>query len=49
MWQDPVLRHVCIGAVITSAVGFGAVAWVPSYLVRSHHLRSSPSVSISQP
>jgi MFS family permease len=39
MWQDRVLRHICIGAVITAAVGYGALAWIPSYLVRSHQLQ----------
>lgn len=38
MWQDPVLRHVCAGAIITATVGYGALAWIPSYLVRSHHM-----------
>jgi MFS family permease len=39
MWQDPVLRHICIGAIITATVGYGALAWIPSYLVRSHHMQ----------
>lgn len=38
MCQDPVLRHVCSGAIITATVGYGALAWVPSYLIRSHHM-----------
>jgi MFS family permease len=38
MWQDPVLRQVCVGAIITAAVGYGALAWIPSYLARSHQL-----------
>lgn len=38
MWQDPVLRHVCIGAIITATVGYGALAWIPSYLIRSHQM-----------
>ena len=38
IWQDPVLRHVCIGAIITATVGYGALAWIPSYLVRSHQM-----------
>jgi MFS family permease len=38
MWQDPVLRHVCAGAIITATVGYGALAWIPSFLVRSHHM-----------
>jgi MFS family permease len=38
MWRDPTLRQVWAGAVITAAVGFGALAWIPSYLARSHQL-----------
>ncbi len=38
MWQDPALRQIWAGAVITAAVGFGALVWVPSYLARSHQL-----------
>jgi MFS family permease len=38
MWRDPALRQVWAGAVITAAVGFGALAWIPSYLARSHQL-----------
>ena len=38
LWHDPVMRHTCIGAVVTSTVGFGALAWIPSYLARSHQL-----------
>jgi predicted MFS family arabinose efflux permease len=38
MWRDAVLRHVCCGAIITATVGYGALTWIPSYLVRSHHM-----------
>jgi MFS family permease len=38
MWRDPALRHVCLGAIVTAAVGYGALAWIPSYLIRSHHM-----------
>jgi MFS family permease len=38
MWRDPALRQVWAGAVITATVGFGALAWIPSYLARSHQL-----------
>jgi MFS family permease len=36
MWSDPVLRQLCLGATITTVVGYAALAWIPSYLVRSH-------------
>jgi MFS family permease len=38
MWQDRALRQTCIGAMLTAVTGYGALAWLPSYLVRSHHL-----------
>jgi MFS family permease len=38
LWRDPVMFHTSIGAILTAAVGYGAIAWVPSYLARSHQL-----------
>jgi len=38
MWHDSVLRHLLIAAVLAMTVGFGAIAWIPSYLMRSHEL-----------
>lgn len=38
MWTDPMLRQLLIAAVLAMTVGFGAMAWIPSYLVRSHGL-----------
>jgi MFS family permease len=38
MWVDPALRQVLIAAILAMTVGFGAIAWIPSFLVRSHHL-----------
>jgi MFS family permease len=38
MAGDPAMRHVCIGAVLATTVGYTAAAWVPSYLARSHGL-----------
>jgi predicted MFS family arabinose efflux permease len=38
LWNEPALRHVCVGATITTVVGYAALAWIPSYLVRSHEL-----------
>ena len=37
MWRDPALRQVLIAAVLAMTVGYGAIAWLPSYLVRSLH------------
>ncbi|MFD2181534.1 MFS transporter [Rhodoplanes azumiensis] len=38
MWGDPALRHIVVGATITATVGYGAISWVPSFLVRVHGL-----------
>jgi predicted MFS family arabinose efflux permease len=37
MWRDPALRQALIAAILAMAVGYGAIAWLPSYLVRLHH------------
>ena len=36
MFGDPVLRQVLMSAVLAMTVGYGAIAWIPSFLVRSH-------------
>jgi predicted MFS family arabinose efflux permease len=36
IWSDPVLRQVSLAAILAMTVGYGAIAWIPSYLVRSH-------------
>ncbi len=38
MWHDRALRQLCFASTLTMAVGYGALPWIPSYLVRSHHL-----------
>jgi len=38
IWADPVLRQLCFASTLTMAVGYGALPWIPSYLVRSHGL-----------
>jgi predicted MFS family arabinose efflux permease len=38
MWSDRVLRHITIGSTLTAVIGYGALSWIPSYLVRSHGL-----------
>ncbi|MFI4996633.1 MAG: MFS transporter, partial [Hyphomicrobiales bacterium] len=35
MWSDRVLRQVLIAAILAITVGYGAIAWIPSFLVRS--------------
>jgi len=36
MFGDPVLWQVLMSAVLAMTVGYGAIAWIPSFLVRSH-------------
>lgn len=36
--SNPSAKHAVFGAVLTAIVGAGAVAWVATYLVRSHEL-----------
>ncbi|MGL5116199.1 MAG: spinster family MFS transporter [Beijerinckiaceae bacterium] len=36
IWRDRALRHVMIAAVLAMTVGYGAIAWVPSFLIRTH-------------
>lgn len=38
IWRDRALRHLCFASTLTMAVGYGALPWIPSYLIRSHAL-----------
>jgi len=38
LWDDAALRNITAGAVLTATVGYGTLAWLPSFLVRVHHL-----------
>ena len=33
IWNDAVLRHTMLAATITSVIGYGAISWIPSFLV----------------
>ena len=35
LWRVRSLRHIALGAALNSFVGYGAVAWVPTFLIRS--------------
>jgi predicted MFS family arabinose efflux permease len=35
VWRVKSLRHIVAGATLNSFVGYGAVAWVPAFLIRS--------------
>jgi predicted MFS family arabinose efflux permease len=41
MWQRRSLRHIVIGATLNSFVGYGAVAWIPAFLIRSYHMSTA--------
>lgn len=34
--RDPVIRHIVIGATLAGVVGYASLAWIPSFLVRTH-------------
>jgi MFS family permease len=36
--RDPAMRHIVIGAALACMVGSSSVVWLPSFLVRSHHM-----------
>lgn len=38
LWSQRSFRYIAIGAAMTSFGGYGATAFVPAFLVRSHHL-----------
>ena len=38
LWQVRSLRHIAAGAALNSFVGYGAVAWLPAFLIRSFHM-----------
>jgi MFS family permease len=35
MWRIPSLRHISLGAALNAFVGYGTLAWVPAFLMRS--------------
>lgn len=41
MFQSASTRHALYGAVLTAVVGYGAVAWVSTFLIRSHDLTTA--------
>lgn len=38
LWSQRSFRYIALGAAMTSFGGYGATAFVPAFLVRSHHL-----------
>lgn len=41
VWTVPASRHVILGATLIAIMGNGALAWVPTFLVRSHGMSVS--------
>lgn len=40
MWHRRALRHIVTGATLNSFVGYGAVAFVPAFLIRSYGMQT---------
>ncbi len=40
MWSFRSFRHMSLGAATQAFVGYGAIAWMPSFLVRTHDMSS---------
>jgi MFS family permease len=40
MWSFPSFRYLSIGAGAQAFVGYGSIAWMPSFLMRTHNLSS---------
>lgn len=38
MWGYPTFRHISLGCGTQAFVGYGAIAWMPSFLVRTHDM-----------
>ena len=38
LWSNKATRHVILGAGLTAMVGYGAVAWIATFLLRTHDL-----------
>lgn len=41
MWAHPVLRNTVVGAMLAATAGYSTIAWLPTFLVRTHGLRVS--------
>jgi predicted MFS family arabinose efflux permease len=43
LWRDGVLRHGTIAATVTAIISYGALSWIPSFLIRAHQLALAPA------
>jgi len=41
MWRRRSLRHIVLGSALNAFVGYGAVAWVPTFLIRSYGMTTA--------
>ena len=41
MWQTRSIRHLLIGSTLIITVGYGAVAWLPSFFIRVHDMSAT--------
>ena len=41
MWETAALRQIIIGSTLVIIVGYGAVAWLPSYFIRVHGMSAT--------
>ncbi len=41
IWDTPSLRQLLIGSTLIIIVGYGAVAWLPSYFIRTHGMSAT--------
>ncbi len=41
IWSTPSLRQLLIGSTLIIIVGYGAVAWLPSYFIRTHGMSAT--------
>lgn len=46
LWKMKTFRHLSLASALNSFVGYGAVAWIPAFLYRSHEM-SSGSIGTS--
>lgn len=41
MWQTKSIRHLIIGSTLIITVGYGAIAWLPSFFIRVHEMTAT--------
>jgi len=41
LWRRPAFRHLCFGSALACFIGYGFINWFPSFLIRSHGMKST--------